>query len=108
LWFPHRWAGDLLGASSRAWPGCAHCGGAGLQLCWDLTGDVDQGEVREYGEEANTKWGRMSLGVTRTVPSSASTNAVSQTVHPSSAYFLKLFFLFSNPDADGDQTHEPN
>lgn len=35
-------------------------------------------------------------------------NAMSQTVHPSSAYFFKLFFLFSSPDAEGDQAHKTN
>ena len=71
-------------------------------------GDVDQGEVRDCGEEANAKRDGTSLEVTHAVPSSASMNAISQTVHTSSAYFLKLFFLFSSPDAEGDQAHKPN
>lgn len=62
LWFPCRWAGGWLGALGRAWPGHAWHGGAGLQLCWDVMGDVDQGEVRERGEEADTKWDGTSLG----------------------------------------------
>lgn len=64
--------------------------------------------VRECGEEANTKWDGTSLGVTHAAPSSASMNAISQRAHPSSAYFLRLFFLCSNPDAEGDKASKPN
>lgn len=108
LWFPHRWAGGWLQTSGRAWPGRAWHGGTGLQFCWDVMGDVDQWEVKECGDEADTKQDRTSLGVTRAVPSSVSMNAISPTVHPSSAHFFKLFFLCSNPDAEGDQAHKPN
>lgn len=55
LWLPHRWAGGWLGAAGRAWPSCAWCWGAGLQLCWDVMGDEDHEEVRQCEEEANTK-----------------------------------------------------
>lgn len=55
------------GASGSVWPG-----DTGLQLCWDVMGDVDQGEVREGEEEADTKRDVTSLGVTHAVPSSVS------------------------------------
>lgn len=108
MWFLGGWAEGWLGALGRAWPGPAAHRGTGLQLCWDVMGDVDQGEVREHGEEPDSKQNAMSLRVTHAVPSSASVNAISQIVHPSSAYFFKLFFLFCSPDAEGDQAHKPH
>lgn len=37
------------GALGSAWPG-----DTALQLCWGVMGDMDQGEVREREEEADT------------------------------------------------------
>lgn len=79
----------------RAWPSYAWCWGTGLQLCWDVMGDVDHGEVRECEEEANIKQDGSSLEVIHLFPGML-LNAIYESNSPFfKCLFLFLFFFFS-------------